>query len=262
MKVIELKNVWLWYGKKKIILEDINLDLEEKTFLTIIGPNGAGKSSLLNVISGLKKVSFGEVYVFGKKLCRKNIVEVRKEIGYVAQNYLIDKKLPFLVKDIISLGRFGKLGFFKNLNYEDKIIIDEVISFLKIDSLTEKPIGHLSGGEFQKVHIARVLVQQPKILILDEPTSNLDPKSQYELLDIIENIYKQKNITTICVTHILNHIQSCCNKIILLKNGKIISSGKPDEVLRKDFLSNLYECEVQVENIDNKRHFHIDPIHP
>ncbi|MFN3551132.1 MAG: ABC transporter ATP-binding protein [Endomicrobiia bacterium] len=261
MKIVELRNVYFQYDKN-VILENINLELEEKTFLAIIGPNGSGKTTLLNIISGLKKVSKGEVFVFEKKLCRKNIVEVRKEIGYVAQNYIIDKKLPFLVKDIISLGRYGKVGFFKNLSYEDKSIIEETISFLKIEDLKEKPIGHISSGECQKIHIARVLVQQPKILLLDEPTSSLDPKSQHELLKLVEDIYLKKNITTIFVTHILNHIPSCCNKIILLKNGKIISSGKPDEVLKKDILSNLYTCDVEIEIINNKRHFHIGPLHP
>lgn len=261
MKIVEIINVSV-YHHKKIILENINLEIEDNKFITIIGPNGSGKTTLLNVINGFKKISKGEIFVFGKKLNQKNVVEIRKNIGYVAQNYNIDPKLPFLVKDIISLGRFGKLGFFKNLSYEDKKIIDETISLLKIENLINKPIGHLSGGEYQKVQIARALVQQPKILLLDEPTSNLDPKSQYELLELIENIYLQKQITTIFVTHILSHIPECCSEIVLIKNGKIISVGKPQEVLKEEILSQLYECSVQISYLNHKRHFHIGSLHP
>lgn len=261
MNAVEIKNVSVYYHRN-VALDNVCLKVRSNSFVTILGPNGSGKTTLLCVINGLRKLSKGEVFVFGKKLSSKNVVRIRKDIGYVPQSYNLDSKLPFLVRDIINIGRFGKLGFFNKLSFEDKKIIDEVVCLLKIEYLLNKPIGHLSGGEYQKVQIARALVQQPKILLLDEPTSNLDPKSQYELLQLIENIYLQKQITTIFVTHILSHIPNCCSEIVLMKNGKIISVGKPEVVLKEEILSNLYECSVQITFVNHKRHFHIGSLHP
>ncbi len=261
MKIVEIKNVSVFY-KHKSALNNISLDIEENSFVSVIGPNGSGKTTLLRTINGLTRVSKGEIYVFTEKLNSKNVVKIRKDIGYVPQQYNIDANLPILVEDVISIGRYGKIGLFKKLSLKDKEIIEEVITLLKIKHLLKKPVGHISGGEYQKVSIARALVQQPKILLLDEPTSNLDPKSQFELLQLIKNIYLRKHITTIFVTHILSHIPDCCNKVVLLKNGEVVSVGEPNEVLKEETLSLLYECSVQIELINNKRHFHIGSLHP
>lgn len=261
MNCVELKDVSVVRGKF-FVLKNINLTIKENTFVSVIGPNGAGKTTLIKIINGLAKVSNGEVKVFDMVLSSKNVVGVRKEIGYVPQHINLEQKFPILVRDVIKIGKFGKKGFFKRFTDEDKLIFNEIVSFIKIEHLLDKPVGHLSGGELQKVSIGRALFQQPKILILDEPTSNLDPKSQYEILQLIEKIYQEKQITTIFVTHILSHIPVCCNDIILVKHGRIYSQGTPEKILREDLLSELYDCNVEIKFIGERRHFHIGSFHP
>jgi ABC-type cobalamin/Fe3+-siderophores transport system ATPase subunit len=131
-----------------------------------------------------------------------------------------------------------------------------------IAGLAGKPIGHLSGGELQKVSFARVLAQQPRLLLLDEPTSNLDPKAQGEILRLVESIFAEKKYTILFVTHILSHIPGCCDRVVLMKNGTVMHEGDAGTMLSGELLSSLYECPVETGILNGKRHFHVGESHP
>ena len=156
------------------------MSIDEGSFVSVIGPNGAGKTTLLTVINGLGTILSGSVKVFGKALQSNNLSVIRKDIGYIPQHLSIDPRSPISVREAISIGRFGKIGLLNKLITADDEIIESAMDAVGISHLANNPIGHLSGGEHQKVSIARALAQQPKIILLDEPTSKtyLKPRTK------------------------------------------------------------------------------------
>jgi ABC-type cobalamin/Fe3+-siderophores transport system ATPase subunit len=254
--IIEFNNVTVT-SHNFFILRDVSITFSEGEFVTVLGPNGAGKTTFVKCITGLQKITSGEIKIFGTNIKNCSLTKIRKKIGYVPQHFNIDYKFPCSVIDVVSIGRFGVVGLFNRLTQKDKEIISLSLDMVGISNLAYKPIGHISGGELQKVSIARVLAQQPQIMIFDEPTSNLDLKSQDEIVKIIEKIYYEKKVTVIFITHFLSHIPFCSKKIVLMKNGKITISGNPDEVLKENYLSNLYDCEVEITELNGKKHFHV-----
>lgn len=254
--IIEFNNVTVT-SHNFFILKDISITFSEGEFVTVLGPNGAGKTTFVKCITGLQKITSGEIKIFGTNIKNFSLTKMRKKIGYVPQHFNIDYKFPCSVIDVVSIGRFGVVGLFNRLTQKDKEIISLSLDMVGISNLAYKPIGHISGGELQKVSIARVLAQQPQIMIFDEPTSNLDLKSQDEIVKIIEKIYYEKKVTVIFITHFLSHIPLCSKKVVLMKNGKITISGNPDEVLKGNYLSNLYDCEVEITELNGKKHFHV-----
>lgn len=241
---IEIENATVSY-RENIALRNISLNIERGSFVAVVGPNGAGKTTLLTLINGLGRLQSGTVNIFGLRVTNKNINHIRKDIGYVPQHILIDPRMPISVHDAVMLGRYGKIGLFRHPGKGDYKIVDDVCECIGITHLKDKPIGHLSGGEQQKVSLARSLTQEPKILLLDEPTANLDPRAQNEITDLIEGIYKQEKLTIIFVTHILSHLPDVCSDAILLKNGRVITSGSMDNVFTKKWLSEVYDYAVE-----------------
>ncbi len=260
-KIIELNNVAVAY-RGNVALKGITLDIEEGTFISVIGPNGAGKSTLLTVINGLGTILEGSVKIFGRPLEKSDLSAVRREIGYVPQHLNIDRRMPISVQEAVSIGRFAKAGFLKTLSDKDNEIIVSAMESVSIAHFADKPIGHLSGGEHQKVSIARALAQQPKIILLDEPTSNLDPKAQIEILSIIEKIYSEKKYTVVFVTHTLNHIPDYCTRAVLIKKGRVMYAGESVSAFDETLLSELYDCPIEIGTIKGRRHFHAGLSHP
>lgn len=226
---ISIENLKVSY-RDKIVLEEISLDIEEGSFLAILGPNGAGKTTLLYTILGIKKIDSGAIKVFGEEINRKNIRKLRKRIGYVPQNIFFDPKFPINVYEAVLTGRLG-LRFLKRLKREDREIAEWAMKRVRIIDLKDRPIGHLSGGELRKVFIARALCQKPGILFLDEPTSHLDSSSQKDLINLVEELYKESEITVVFVTHQISHIPESCKTVIFLKNGSMVFQGKKEEGL-------------------------------
>ena len=164
--IIELRNVnTIYEGEKTPAIFDINLKVKQGEFVAIIGPNGAGKTTLLETINGLLNYHSGIGYVFGKEI-KKNKTEIRKEIGYVIQNFEIDPLAPFLVKDIVITGRTSKIGMLRFLTNKDWNLVWKSMGLVGMIDFANRPIGKTSGGEFQKILLARALTQQPKILLL------------------------------------------------------------------------------------------------
>jgi len=259
--LVSIKNVSVSF-RENVALRNISLDIAEGAFVSVIGPNGAGKTTLLTVVNGLGLIHSGSVSVFGKNLSSGTVNEIRKDIGYVPQHLSIDPRSPISAKEAVMIGRFGKIGLLKKWKATDDEIIAKAMKTVGIEHLAEKPIGHLSGGEHQKVSIARALGQEPKIILLDEPTSNLDPKAQNEIIGLIEKIYKEKKYTVVFVTHILSHIPHSCTDVVLMKNGKIFDSGSADAMLEAKVLSGLYDFPMHVSIVHERKHFHAGHLHP
>ncbi|MBN2468392.1 MAG: metal ABC transporter ATP-binding protein [Deltaproteobacteria bacterium] len=238
--IIEFSNVTVSY-RENVALHNVSLKVKEGAFLGVIGPNGSGKTTLLTTVNGLGKVRSGRVKVFGLEL-KSHQHYIRKNIGYVPQSSNIDPRLPITVYEVVKIGRVGKRGMGRRLNHSDYDAIDTALAVVGITNFKGRPIGHLSSGEKQKVAIARAIAQQPKIMLFDEPTSNLDPGAQQDIIMLMNSIYRETGSTIILVTHILQHLPESCKEVICLKQGEVIHAGTYNETLDSKLLASLYEC--------------------
>lgn len=238
--IVELKNVQTIYEGEKIpVIKDINLNIFYGEFISIIGPNGAGKTTLLETINGLLDYTKGKGYVFGKEIS-KNKTEIRKQIGYVIQNFEIDPLSPFLCRDIVMTGRTGKIGTFKFSSKKDWEKVWYSMGAVGMIDFANRPIGKLSGGEFQKIILARALAQEPKLLLLDEPFSNLDMTAKMQIEIILNRIHEKEKITIAVVSHDIKRIPDRCNRIIVLSKGKIVLDGDKEKVLKSETIRQLF----------------------
>jgi len=243
--VIKIQDAVVSY-REDVALQGVSLEVKRGEFVGIIGPNGAGKTTLLTVINGLGKLVHGQAWVLGSRLNGRNGSSLRKRIGYVAQIERIDPRLPISVRETVMVGCYGRLGLFHRPTRIQWETVDGVLEMVGMAHLSQRPIGHLSGGEYQRAAIARALVQQPEIFLLDEPTASIDRKAQREILNLIQLIHKEYNMTTLFVTHDLRTLPSTCQRLILMKDGKIWQQGSPESMLREEVLSQLYEAPVSV----------------
>lgn len=243
--IVDIQDVTVSY-RDNVALNSISLKIHEGEMLAIAGPNGAGKTTLLTAINGLGKLLQGSVSIFGIQMERRTATQLRKEIGYVPQIINPDSRMPMRVREVILLGRYGRMGLLRKPSRKDREVVEKVVELIGIEDLLQRPIGHLSGGEQKKVSIARALAQEPRILLLDEPISNLDINAQQSILNLIEQIHERENLTTVVVMHHLNLLPVNCSRMVLLKKTRIIYNGSVDEALNDKVLSNLYDCQVKV----------------
>jgi len=238
--VIDIKDAVVSY-REDVALRGVSLAVQEGEFIGVIGPNGAGKTTILTVVNGLANLHSGLVKVLGDSLSHGNGHSLRKKIGYVAQLENIDPRMPMTVREVVMIGRYGRLGFFKKPGRHDWKIVDEMLELVDMTHLAERPIGHLSGGEQQRVAIARCLAQEPQLFLLDEPTASLDWKAKTEILGLVKLVHDSRNMTTLFVTHDLGSIPFACDRVVLMKDGLIWNEGSPVKLLTSENLSQLYD---------------------
>ncbi len=241
--LIELHQIATIYEGTKIpVIKDITLSINKNEFVCIIGPNGAGKTTLLETINGILPYTHGSGKVFGNDI-KKARHHLRKKIGYVLQNFELDPLAPFLCKDVVMSGRTGSIGIFRFASKKDWEIVWESLSLVGMIDFAQRPIGKLSGGEFQKILLARALAQQPEILLLDEPFSNLDVSSRRQIEILLNRIHKERSLTIVMVSHDLRFIPSACSRLIVLHKGSIMMDGTKQTVLHSDQIRNLFHLE-------------------
>jgi len=236
-KIINLKNIYTKYQGYKIpIIKNINLDVKYGEFISIIGSNGAGKTTLIETINGLLTYCNGVGLVFDKEI-NKYKYEIRKNIGYVIQNFDIDSNAPFLCKDVVMSGKSGKIGTFRNYNKKDWDDVWYSMGLVGMIDFANRPIGKLSGGEFQKILISRALAQNPDLLLLDEPFSNLDYSARKQIEILLNRLNQKDNMTIIMVSHDLSFIPSYCKRIIVMDQGEIRMDGNKNDILNSEFIN-------------------------
>ncbi|MCD6232126.1 metal ABC transporter ATP-binding protein [Candidatus Aerophobetes bacterium] len=241
---IKLKNVSTIYEGEKIpAIKDVNLIISRGEMVTIIGPNGAGKTTLLETINGLLPHTAGKVEVLGKDI-KKYGSYIRRRTGYVPQEITFAEATPFLVEDVILMGRFGKIGLFKSPTRSDYEKVREVMRLIGIQDLAKKPIGKLSGGQVQKVMIARALAKEPELLLLDEPFSNLDLNALSDISRKISYLHTIFNLTTLMVIHNVASIPPSCNRAILINQGRIVEDNLSGKRLNFSHLKMLYRVNL------------------
>jgi iron complex transport system ATP-binding protein len=222
------------------ILRSISLDTADKKFIGIIGPNGSGKTTLLKCIYRVLKPQGGAIFLNGRDMRTFPIKETAKEMGVVSQhNYY---NFDFTVREIVLMGRAPHKKQMERDNADDFRIVDKALETVGMESFADRRFSTLSGGEQQRIILARALAQQTKCLILDEPTNHLDVKYQFQLL----NLLKKLELTVIAALHDLNLAVSYCDYIYVLKDGILKGWGSSKELLTPDFLREIYEVDTKI----------------
>ena len=254
--VVDIRNAVVSF-REDVALRGVSLKVEGGEFVGIIGPNGAGKTTLLTVVNGLGKLLSGRIQVLGSTVSPGNSHSLRKRVGYVAQVEDIDRRMPMNVREVVMIGRYGVLGLFKRPGKHDWEIVDEMLELVGMTHIARRPIGHLSGGEQQRVAIARCLAQEPELFLLDEPTASLDWKAQTEILELVKRIHDSRQLTTLFVTHDLDALPHTCDRVVLMKDGLIFGDGLPDKLISTESLSRLFDTPAPV--VEERRpHIHKD----
>lgn len=235
---IKIDNLFFSYNCQPV-LNDMTLELNEGEVLGVIGPNGSGKSTLLKCIDRILKPSQGTILLDGKEINSFTMRELSRFIGYVPQRE--ESRFPITVFDAILMGRKPFLNWKPSVN--DLKIVSEIVKNLNIEPIALREIGSISGGERQKVMIARAIAQEPQVLLLDEPTSNLDLRHQLEVMDLIKDL-ADRGTSSVVAIHDLNLASRYCEKLLLIQEGKVVASGGM-EVLEPEYIEPVYRVKVQ-----------------
>lgn len=238
--MIEVRDLTFSYGKGKNILGQIAFDAKKGESIAILGNNGAGKSTLIKCLNRILQPQGGLVYVDSGDIQKMKRQEIARRMAYVAQKNDGDR---FTVYDTVLLGRKPYIKL--NASPEDYSIVSSVIEKMGLKAFELRYLDELSGGEMQKVMLARALAQQPRVLMLDEPTSNLDLKNQYEVLSIVRDIAKSEGICVIIVIHDLNLAMRYCDRFLFVKDSLVYAYGGYD-VMNEHIISTVYGMEVAI----------------
>lgn len=240
--MLEINKLYSGYDDKDIV-KDVSLIVNRGENLCVVGPNGCGKSTLLKSIANIINYR-GNIKIDKKEVSSLDRKELAKKIGLMSQ--ISEVYFPYTVYETVALGRYCySKGPFSILSSDDKKIVIDSIKKVNLYDIKDKMINELSGGQLQRVFLARVFAQDPEIILLDEPTNHLDLKHQIELLDNLTKWAKENNKIVIGVLHDLNLVQYFADNIILMNNGKVISYGNPKEVLDETKLKSIYGLDVK-----------------
>ncbi|MCW4023676.1 MAG: ABC transporter ATP-binding protein [Candidatus Bathyarchaeota archaeon] len=239
---LEIKDLEFSYKNGKVVLDNIQMEVGANELLTILGPNGVGKTTLLKCINGLLKSRNGTIMVDGEEIRKMRRVEVAKRVGYVAQRAEVCQITVF---DSVLLGRKPHITW--DVSKRDLQLVKDIIDKLDLNKFSLKYIDEISGGELQKVQIARALVQEPKVLLLDEPTSSLDLCNQHRIMSALVNVVKQNDLTAIMTMHDINLALRYSDKFLMIKDGTIFVAGT-HEVITPQNIEAVYDLPVAVAN--------------
>jgi ABC-type cobalamin/Fe3+-siderophores transport system ATPase subunit len=239
---LELSGINCGYSDRTII-KGVSMTIEAGEVMCLLGPNGSGKSTLFKSILGLLPLQGGKILVDGNNISSWSRPKLARVMGYIPQDHI--PSFPYTVLDIVLMGRVAHLNRFSSPSAGDVKVAEEALETLNISYLRDKLYTEISGGERQLVVIARALAQQPQILIMDEPTSNLDFGNQMLVLKKIQRL-SQLNLAVIMSSHFPNHALLCATKVMLLKDGMVFSMGTPEETVTERNLKMIYGVDVKI----------------
>ncbi|WDV44409.1 ABC transporter ATP-binding protein [Clostridiaceae bacterium M8S5] len=253
---MKIENISFKYTDN-LILRDLNFTVDKGEFLGILGPNGCGKTTLLKNMCNLLKPLSGNISVGNENISKTSHKELAKKIAVVHQFDNIS--FDFSVHDIVLMGRMPHQRRFSGETKKDYEVVERCMKVTDSWDLRDKKILQISGGERQRVMLARALAQEPEILLLDEPISHLDIKHQINILNLCKKLNKEDNLTIIITIHDINMALKYCKKIIMMNNGQIEAYDKPEIVLTKENISNIYDIGVDIIRNKDKNITYIVP---
>ena len=242
--MIEANSISFRYHKDWV-LEDVSFRVEKGEFVGVIGPNGSGKTTLLKILYRLLSPQKGEILFELVPMKKMDRTDIARRIAVVAQEtHLL---FPFSVLETVLMGRSPYLGHLMFESEKDLEIAKRAMEGTNILPFSERPMDELSGGERKRVFIARALAQEPEVILLDEPTANLDIHHQIDFLDLILTLNRERGLTIVMASHDINIASEFCDRLILLQGGRIYKMGTPEEVITKENIESVYGCEVWID---------------
>ena len=241
--LVEVKNLKKIYGSKEAV-KDISFTIKKDEILGLLGPNGSGKTTTIGMLLGLLKPTNGEVLIDGKKI-EENRIEILKKINFISPYIELPKKLTVKQNLIV----YGKLYNVLNINKRIEYLVEK----LRLSELLNRVTGELSSGQKNRVSLAKALINNPSVLLLDEPTASLDPETGDFVRTFLENYKKENKISVLLASHNMEEVKRLCDSVMMMKNGTIIDSGTPDHLITKHGRKNLEE--VFLELVREKNEF-------
>ena len=242
--ILSLKNIGFSYGESWA-LKGLDLEIRSGELLGVIGPNGSGKSTLLNIIDGILIPQEGEALLKGIAVSSYNRSSLAKEVAMVAQENHF--RFSFSTLEVVYMGRFPYLDRFQFEGKRDMEVVYKALADTQCVELSKRSIHELSGGEKQRVLIARALAQEPTVILLDEPTSFLDLKYKSEIFNLISSLAHKAGLSVLVVSHDIDLTARYCDKMVMLRDGRVFSTGAPDEVITASNIEAVYGCPVIVD---------------
>ena len=240
--LVEVKNIKKNYGKNEAV-KGISFNIKEDEILGLLGPNGSGKTTTIGMLLGLLKPTSGEILINGQKL-EGNRIEILEQINFISPYIELPKKLT--VKQNLTV--YGKLYKINNINERIEFLSEK----LRLGGLLNSITGELSSGQKNRVSLAKALINEPKVLLLDEPTASLDPEVGDFVRSFLENYKKEKKISILLASHNMNEVTRLCKSILMMKDGIIIDKGNPDELINKHGRKNLEEVFLKLSRSKNE----------
>jgi iron complex transport system ATP-binding protein len=227
------------------VLQEVSFRVEKGEFVGVIGPNGSGKTTLLKILYRLLAPQQGEILFELVPMKKMDRADIAKRIAVVAQEtHLL---FPFTVLETVLMGRSPYLGDSMFESEKDLEIAERAMEWTKILPFSERPMDELSGGERKRVFIARALAQETEVILLDEPTANLDIHHQIDFLDLILTLNRERGLTIVMASHDMNMASEFCDRLILLQGGRVYQTGTPEEVITRENIESVYGCEVWID---------------
>jgi iron complex transport system ATP-binding protein len=235
--IIEVQGLTFSYGKREV-LRNVSLRVERGEYLSVIGPNGAGKTTLLKCLLRILRGAGGTIRFGDKDLERYRQRDLAKRMGYVPQGNGLE--VPFTVHEFVMMGRYPYLGPFSSPKAADTAAVARALRLTDMGDFSDRYLRTLSGGERQKVLIAAALAQEPEVLLLDEPTTFLDPYHQAEVAGILKRLHREAGVCILSVTHDINHAALSSQRILALKDGAVEFLGPSEKIMHNDILERVY----------------------
>jgi len=237
--IVKAENLSAGYGTKAV-WRDATFSIGRGEFVAIIGPNGAGKTTLFRLLLGLQRPLGGTLSLFGSEPRRGS-----PRIGYVPQHHVVDDESHIESLELVRLGLSGKKWGFDPFSHEDSKAAFDTLAGVGGLELAHRPLAELSGGELQRIFLAEALVSNPDLLLLDEPLSNLDMRRERDLLRLVNEVVRSRDVSALLIAHNINPLLPYLDKVVYIANGKV-ATGTPQEVLTSERLSELYDTHVEV----------------
>ena len=236
--MLKVEGIKFSYNKDEEFINDLSVEFKKGKITTILGPNGSGKSTLLSLLCGLNKAKSGKILIEGKDITKLKYKDIAKVIATVHQQNSVPNDIT--VRDLVGYGRLPFKKRFEHTNSDDEEIINWALKETGLEEMEEKLVMSMSGGERQRVFIAMALVQKPKILFLDEPTTYLDIYHQIEILELVERLNREHGTTIVMVLHDINQAIKYSDNLAVMKDGALVKEGRANDIIDKNLIMKVY----------------------
>lgn len=246
--MIQVRSLSKFYGKKSVV-EDVTVNIQPGKITSFIGPNGAGKSTLLSMVSRLLDADTGKVLVDNADVSKMKSNDFAKRVSILKQSNFMIVRLT--IRELVSFGRFPYSK--GRLTEEDERIVDQSLEYMHLTEMQDSFLDELSGGQRQRAFIAMVIAQDTEYILLDEPLNNLDMKHSVQIMKILRRLVDELGKTVVIVLHDINFASVYSDRIVAMKDGKVVKDGPTEEIIQSEALSEIYDMEIPIHEMNNSR---------